>query len=240
MQSSLRCCAAIFFIAAVVSMGCSTKTEPGSGAGHAGSNGSRTATPTVDCTTARNNAATAWETWATSIDLEKINNADSHTNLLLLSEAAAQGGESLNADDQTKTRALSAKATLTKLAAVDQAYAPTASAAREAALEMRTPQGASKHVAALQQARALLDAEQAFDQHSLDVAAAAAASIEILDLPAAALDHPGVKAKLDAIKAKRTAAIASVDDLRKSQLEKIANERKTIDDLETAFAPCVK
>lgn len=238
MQRFTHWCIGILALGVVASSACSAKTEPS--AGQAGSNTSGAAKAAVDCVTARSNAATTWESWATSVEAEKTDTANSHMNLQMMSEAAAQAGADLNADDPSKTRAVSAKATLTILAALDQAYAPAAAAAREAALELRTPQGASKHLAALQQAKTLVDAEQAFDQQSLDVAAATATSIEIMDLPAAALDHPEVKAKLDAMKAKRAEAIASVEALRKSRLEKTASERKTVADLENSFAPCAK
>jgi hypothetical protein len=198
------------------------------------------AKPAFDCGSARSNAATAWETWATKIEQEKTAAANSHMNLRIMSEAAAQGADVISPDDESKNRARGAEATLVALAAFDQAYAPAVAAAREAATELRTPQGASKHASALQQAKTLLDAEQAFDQQSLAVAATTAQSIEILDLPAAALDNPVVKAKIDALTAKRTAAIASVEELRTSRLEKTTSERKTISDIEAAFAPCAK
>ena len=220
------------------SFACSAKTEPSSGS--AGSNKVTKATSATDCALARSNAATAWETWATKIEQEKTAAENSHMNLRIMSEAAAQGADVISPDDETKTRALGAKATLVALAALDQAYAPAVATAREAATELRTPQGATKHASALQQAKTLLAAEQAFDQQSLAVAAATAESIEILDLPAAALDNPVIKAKIDALTAKRTAAIASVEDLRTSRLEQTTNARKTIADLETAFAPCAK
>lgn len=228
----------VFALVVFASAACSSKSEPAANRG--GSNQSATGKPTVDCVAARSTAATTWETWATEIEQEKTNAANSHANLQLMSEAAARGADALDADDAAKTRALGAKATLAALATLDQAYAPAVAAAREAALELRTPQGAGKHTAALQQAKLLLEAERAFDQQSLDVAAATAASIEILDLPAAALDNPEIKAKLDAIKAKRTEAIAGVESLRASRLEKSANDQKSIAQLETAFAPCAK
>ncbi len=236
MQLSAGFSGLLLAVVATIGSACSSKTEPGTGA--AGSN--NVAKPTGDCTSARNNAATAWETRASTIEQEKTAAANSHMNLRIMSEAAAQGADVISPDDESKTRALGAKATLVTLAALDQAYAPAVAAAREAAAELRTPQGASKHASALQQAKTLLDAEQAFDQQSLAVATATAESIEILDLPAAALDNPVIKAKIDALTAKRTAAIASVEDLRKSRQEKITSERKTITDLDAAFTPCSK
>ncbi len=234
MQLLARCSCLVFAFGAFTSSACSSKTEPSANRGASNSGG--TAKPTVDCVATRGNAATQWATWATEIEQEQTNAANSHMNLQLMSEAAAHSADALDADDQSKTRALGAKATLTTLAALDQAYAPAVAAAREAALELRTPQGSGRHTTALQQAKILLDAEQAFDQQSLDVAAATAASIEILDLPAAALDNPEIKAKLDAIKAKRAEAIASVEDLRKSRLTRNANQRKIITDLEATIA----
>lgn len=236
MQLRARCSRLLVAAVAIAGVACSGKTEPNPG--NAGSNQVTKATAAVDCASARSNAATAWETWAAEIEQEKTAAENSHMNLRIMSEAAAQGADDISPDDESKTRVLGAKATLVTLAALDQAYAPAVAAAREAATELRTPQGANKHASALQQAKTLLDAEQAFDQQSLAVAATTAESIEILDLPAAALDNPVIKAKIDALTAKRAAAIASVEDLRKVRQENINRERKTLADLETAFAPC--
>jgi len=236
MQLRARCSHLVLAVVAIAGVACSAKTEPSTG--NAGSAKASKGAAAVDCSSARSNAATAWETWATEIEQKMIAAENSHLNLRVMSEAAAQGADVIRPDDESKTRALAAKATLDALAALDQAYAPAVTAARAAATELRSPQGATKHASALQQATTLLDAEQTFDLQSLAVAAATAESIEILDLPAAALDNPIIKAKLDALTAKRAAAIASVEDLRKVRQESTSRERKTLAALAAAFAPC--
>ena len=238
MQRFIEWSSLTFALAAFIGSACASKNEPSEG--RSGSDNSRTGKLAVDCIAARGTAATTWATWATNIDTQKTDAADSRSNLRIKYEVAADRGNKINANDETKTEGLNATAALAALDAVEQAYAPAIAAAHEAALELRSPQGASKHTAALQQAKRLLDAGIVVDRQSMDSAAATVASIELLELPAAALEIPDVKAKVEAIKAKRNAAIARVEQMRAARLEQSAGERKIITDLEAAFAPCAK